>query len=298
MLEAWLVAALAIGALNFMTPVLLATIGEIITEKSGVVNIGIEGVINLTAFIATVVAFYTGDPWVALTTAMIAGLGAGLAHGVIAAYLRGDQIVAGIGFNMIAYGVTVLGLVALWGQYGSSPSIPTLPSISIGRGLPLSPLAIIAVIIAVSTWYFLTKTDTGLRLQACGEEPRAAEAMGVNVLLVRTLATGLGGLLAGLGGGYLALTLGSFTRGIAAGRGFIALANVAFSGWNPLIAILGAYVFGFLEAVAITLQSIPALQEYSYLVNTLPYLGTLLVIAGFRWRARMPRALAKPYIKE
>ncbi len=293
-----MIEALAVNALNFMAPILAATIGEIIAEKSGVVNIGIEGVINLSAFTAAVVAFATGDPLAALAAALLVGAASGLAHGVIAAYLRGDQIVAGIGFNMVAYGVTTLGLIALWQQYSSSPPVPTLPAISLGKGLSLSPIAPATIAVAIAAWYILEKTDAGLRLRACGDDPRAADAMGINVLATRTIATTIGGLLAGLAGGHLTLLLGSFTREIAAGRGFIALANVAFSGWNPLTAILGAYIFGLLDALSVTLSSVQGLQLYTYLVKTIPYLGTLAVLTAIPWKARMPRALAKPYIKE
>jgi simple sugar transport system permease protein len=198
---------------------------------------------------------------------------------------------------MIAYGLTVMGLIGLWGHHGASPRIKvSVDEISI-LGFHVNPISLASIVLALLAWYILRSTRVGLALRACGEDPRAAEAMGVNVNVYRVTATSIGGLLAGIGGAFLALEIvGQFTRGISAGRGFIALANVAFSGWNPLLAVPGAYVFGFLEAMSIYLQQ--GALGYEYVARTLPYLGTLLVVTIFAWRAIAPRSLAKPYVKE
>ncbi len=291
-----------VNALNFMVPILLASVGEIITERSGIVNIGLEGILNLSAFIAAIVSFITGNPFLGLLAGTVTGTFLGLIHGVASTYLKGDQIVIGIGINMVSYGIGVLGLVALWKQYGASPRIPSLPIISLTEGCSLSPLVLIAIAVAIGAWWLLARTSAGLRIRACGEDPRAAEAMGIKVSRVRVMATVLGATLTGIGGSYLVLGIVSqFVRGMAAGRGFIALANVAFSGWNPLIAILGAYIFGFLDALAVfaqlLVQGVGAIA-LTYPLKMLPYAGTLVIISVFRWRARMPRALGKPYIKE
>ncbi len=291
-----------VNALNFMVPILLASVGEIVTERSGIVNIGLEGILNLSAFIAAIVSFITGNPFLGLLAGTATGTFLGLIHGVASTYLKGDQIVIGIGINMVSYGIGVLGLVSLWQQYGASPRIPSLPIISVTEGCSLSPLAPIAIVIALCIWWLLARTSIGLRIRACGEDPRAAEAMGIKVSRVRVAATVLGATLTGIGGSYLVLGIVSqFVRGMAAGRGFIALANVAFSGWNPLIAILGAYIFGFLDALAVfaqlLVQGVGAIA-LTYPLKMLPYAGTLVIISVFRWRARMPRALGKPYIKE
>lgn len=288
-----------INALNFMVPILLASIGEILTERSGIVNIGIEGILNLSAFTAAVVAFTTGNPFLGFVVGIATGALLGLVHGVMSTYLRGDQIIIGIGINIISYSIGVLGLIALWKQHGASPRIPSLPLISISRGLSISPLALVSLVLAVAIWWFLTKTSIGLRIRACGEDPRAAEAMGVKVFRMQVAATVLGASLSGVAGSYLALGIVSqFVRGIAAGRGFIALANVAFSGWNPLIAILGAYIFGFLDALAISLQIAIGAIALTYPLRMIPYIGTLAIVSVFRWKARAPRYLGKPYIKE
>lgn len=288
-----------INALNFMVPILLASIGEILTERSGIVNIGIEGILNLSAFTSAVVAFTTGNPFLGFVVGIATGALLGLVHGVMSTYLRGDQIIIGIGINIVSYSIGVLGLIALWKQHGASPRIPSLPLISISEGLSISLLALVSPILAIAVWWFLTKTSIGLKIRACGEDPRAAEAMGVKVFRMQVVATVLGALLSGVAGAYLVLGIVSqFVRGIAAGRGFIALANVAFSGWNPLIAILGAYIFGFLDALAISLQIAIGAIALTYPLRMIPYIGTLAIVSVFRWRARAPRYLGKPYIKE
>ncbi len=292
-------ASTAVMAFNFMIPVLLASVGEVLTEKSGVVNIGLEGILNFAAFAAAVTAFYTGDPWLAVGVGALVGFLVGLLHGAVSTYLRGDQIIIGIGVNMVSYGATVAGLIALWKQHGASPPVTKLPTLSLGEGFAVSPLAPISIAIAVLVWLLIEKTSYGLKVRACGEDPRAAEALGVKVHLYRTFATGIGGALTGIGGAFLSVGIvGQFVRNIAAGRGFIALANVAFSGWNPLIAVGGAYIFGFLESLALYLQTVVGRVELTYPLKTIPYIGTLAVLIAFRFRARMPRSLGKPYIKE
>lgn len=288
---------LAFASLTYMTPVLLASLGEIISERSGVVNIGVEGILLASAFTATVTSITLGNPLAGLLVGAIVGFLIGLLHGILSVYLRADQIIAGLAFNMIAYGLTVMGLIGLWGHHGASPRIKvSVDEISI-LGFHVNPISLASIVLALLAWYILRSTRVGLALRACGEDPRAAEAMGVNVNVYRVTATSIGGLLAGIGGAFLALEIvGQFTRGISAGRGFIALANVAFSGWNPLLAVPGAYVFGFLEAMSIYLQQ--GALGYEYVARTLPYLGTLLVVTIFAWRAIAPRSLAKPYVKE
>ena len=297
------------GTFTSMAPILLAATGEIITEKSGVVNIGLEGIFIISSFTAAVTALYTGDPYLGLLVGIIIGLLSGILHGFISVYLRGDQIIAGVGFNSFAYGISVLGMIALWGSYSNSPPVPKMPNIIIhvteNSDLVIPPITITAIVIAVITWFFLEKTKWGLKLRACGEEPKAAEAMGVHVLRTRFLATVIGAGLTGLGGSYLVIGwLGSFIKTISAGRGFIALANVAFSNWNPLMAIVGAIIFGFFDAFStylpITLQKITG-QQFTAEANlfmTIPYLATVLIVAIIMKKVKTPRALGKPYIKE
>ena len=297
-MELNIIANLLIISLVPMVPLLLGSVGEIVAEKAGVVNIGIEGIFLLSALTSAVIDFFTGNLILAILTGIVTGTGLGILHGIISVYLRGDQIVAGVGVNMLAYGLCVISLVTIWETFGSSPPVKTVPKLKI-FDLRVSPLVIVSIAIALVTWYFLFKTNTGLRLRACGEDPRAAETMGVNVMRTRFLATVYGAMLAGLGGAYLSIDwVGQFTREIAAGRGFIALANVAFSGWNPLIAIAGAFIFGFFEALSIYLSIRYGQFALVYLFKTIPYLGTIAVTIIFVGRAKTPAALGKPYIKE
>ena len=295
-------AALSVSVLNYMAPLLLASVGEIIAERSGIVNIGVEGIMLLGAFAAELAAWATGSPLLGLAAGLLVGAALGLLHAGISVYLRGDQIIAGIGVNFAAYGAAVVGMAAVWaGQRGVAPRVEKLPTINIA-GVEVSTLALASIIVAVLAWLLLERTVWGLRLSACGEDPRSAEAMGVNVYRMRTLATVLGAVLAGAAGAYLVVgLLGTFTKTITGpGRGFIALANVAFSNWNPLLAILGSYVFGFFEALSVALSSGMLRIELSYPLKTIPYLGTLavLVAVSLMEKGRMPRALGKPYIKE
>ena len=292
---------LTLGVLDYMTPILVASVGEIIAERSGVVNIGIEGMMLFSAFAAAVAAYETGSPLLGLLAGVAAGLLLSLLHAVVSVYLNGDQIISGIGINFLAYGASVVGLYAVWGQPSASPPVPTLPSL-VALGVSVASTSIAAIPIVIASWWMLEKTTLGLRLSACGEDPRSAEAMGVNVHRMRLLAVLIGGAMAGYAGAHLAVgVLGGFSKTITGpGRGFIALANVAFSNWNPLLAVLGAYVFGFFDTLSIALSE--GLQQLAlgYPVKTIPYLATiavLAVVAKVRG-TRMPRALGKPYIKE
>lgn len=297
------------NTLMAMTPILLAALGEILTEKSGVVNIGLEGIMLLSGLLATIATFVTGDPYLGALAGVATGALSGVLHGLVGVYLRGDQIIVGVGFNSVAMGLSVMIMLSLWGSYSNSPPVAKIPSLIIRIGenahLTIYPISVLALVTAVASWFLLEKTRWGLKLKACGEDPRAVEAMGVNVLLTRFLATVIGGSLAGLGGAYMVVGwTGSYNRGMSAGRGFIALANVAFSNWNPMLAIVGALVFGFFDALKtylplkLQLTTGGVVTAESYLFFTLPYLATLVVVTVMSRRVRPPRALGKPYVKE
>ncbi len=297
------------NTLTTMTPLVLAGVGEIITERSGVVNIGLEGIFILSSFAAAVVTFYTGNPYYGLFIGILVGTLSGILHGFVSVYLRGDQIIAGVGYNSLAYGLSLMMMIALWQNYGQSPKVEKIPSLAIqvteGSTIIISPITIVAILIAIGVWWWLFKTSSGLKLRACGEDPRAAEAMGVNVFRTRFYATVLGATLTGIGGAYLVVGwIGQFTKFISAGRGFIALANVAFSNWNPLMAIVGGFIFGFFDALSIYLP-IKLQNEFggiftaeANLFRIIPYVATLVIVAIIMKKIKTPRALGKPYIKE
>jgi len=300
-------------SLTSMTPLLLASTGEILTEKSGVVNIGLEGIMILTALTSAIITNYTGNPYLALLVSSAVGLAIGMLMGYLSSYLHSNQIVVGTGINMLALGIATLTLYRLWGEYGGSPSVGKLADLQLPIGnaiLTLKPISVVAIGLAIASWFLLEKTTWGLRIRACGENPHSAEAMGVNVYRTRLLLTGIGGAYTGIAGSFLVVNwVGFFSREMTSGRGFVALANVSFSNWHPLTAILGAFLFGFFEAFAtwlsLKVQQV-ILPEYLTFLRTsgqslfkaFPYLATLVTVVVIMKKVKMPRALGKPYIKE
>jgi simple sugar transport system permease protein len=286
-------------SLTLMVPLLLASIGEIINEKAGVINIGIEGIFLLSALTSVIITYYTNNPWFGLITGFGIGALIGFIHGIISTFLRGDQIISGIGINLFAYGIGVTTLFAIWESYGNSPSITKIEKINI-YGYVFSPLIFISIALAVIMYFVLFKTMIGMKITACGENAKSAELMGIKVLRLRLLTTMLGASLAGLGGAYLAVDwVGQYTKDISAGKGFIALAIVAFSKWNPLLAIVGSLIFGFFETLSIYLSITYGALAHPYLFKIIPYLATIVVISliGSK-KLRIPEELGKPYIKE
>lgn len=300
--------ALIENTLYSATVVLLGALGAIINEKSGVVNIGVEGVFILSAFSTVYFTLASGNLAIGILLALVVSGLAGLIHGLISVYLRGDQVIIGVGFNMVAAGLTIVMMVTTWGDYSQTPQIQKLQGLefAIGGKVFIIPLfSIAAILIGFAEWFILEKTRYGLILKACGDEPRAAEAMGINVFRTRLLATVLGAVVMGLGGVFLSAEwFGNYTKATTAGRGFIALANEAFSNWNPAMAVAGALLFGFFEALSISLpiqlQSMLGRQftAETYLFKMMPYVATIIVITMVMKKIRMPRALGKPYIKE
>ncbi len=287
-------APLYLGTLRLMVPITLPAIGEIITERSGVVNIGLEGIIMLGALASVYVGYFTGSLALALLAGILAGACVGILHGIISVYLGGDQIIVGVGVNVFAYGLGVITLYLTWGTFANSPLIPDSARVPDFYGI--SPFVILTLISGVAAWYLLERTSIGLRLKAVGENPKAADSAGINVFRIRFIATVVGAIFAALGGTFLGLDwLASYTRDISAGRGFIALAMVVFSKWNPVLAILSGLLFGFFFALSLAIPSgiIP-----DQLVWSLPYAATLLVAAGFFTKTRVPAALGRPYKRE
>ncbi len=297
---------LAVTMVRLSVPYIMAAVGEIIIEKAGVVNIGIEGTMLISAFTGTLITYFTGNPVLGLLAGVAVAILLGALHGAISVYLKGDQIVAGVGVNAFAMGITVVGLKLVWGgSQGQSAYTASIQPISLGPGINISPLFFVALAAALIGWWLLFRTTLGLKIRACGEDPKAAEAMGVNVERMRFLVTTLAASLFGLAGAYLSLDwTNAFTKNMTNGRGFIALANVAFSGWNPLLAIVGGLIFGFFEALALRLNAVlsvvmpSASVQMTYIVQAIPYIAVIIVVAIFAKRARAPSSLAKPYIKE
>ena len=286
-------------SLHAMVPLTLTAVGEIVTETSGLFNIGLEGILLISAFAGALGAEASGNAIVGLLTGMAVGAAFGLLFAVINTYWKGTQMVTGIGINLFAVGFVAFGLILLGSPgFHDVPTSAELTSIRSGMG-GISPMIFVALVIPFLIHWFLRRTRVGLILKATGEMPEAADVSGINVNTVRILAAIFGASLAGLGGAYMSVAwLGSVTKDLSAGRGFIALACVVFSGLNPLLALLGGFIFAFFQGLAETLKTMPNKIIPWQFVSMLPYIVTLLVVSGAIGRVRFPKELGVPYKRE
>ncbi|RLE39564.1 ABC transporter permease [Candidatus Acetothermia bacterium] len=286
-------------SLHAMVPITLTAVGEVVGETGGLFNIGLEGILLLSAFTGALGAESAG-PTVGLLVGMGTGALVGLLFSVINTYWKGTQMITGIGINLFAMGFVAFGLIVLGAPgFHAVPAESRLAAIHTPVGT-LSPIIFVALVIPFLVHWFLNRTRAGLILKAVGENPEAADVAGINVNLTRLLATTFGGILAGLAGAYISVSwIGSVTKGISAGRGFIALATVVFSGLNPLLALLGGFIFGFFESLATWIQNLAGSKAIPWqFVAMIPYVVTLLVVAGVIGRVRFPKALGEPYKRE
>jgi simple sugar transport system permease protein len=285
---------LLFSAIRLATPLLLAALGGMFSERSGVINIALEGLMLAGAFTAASVTWYAGSPWAGLLAAVVAGAAIAAIHAVACIRYKADQVVSGTAINILLTGVPALLSGAFFLSSGSTPQIPKEDLI------PYAPVVIAFLLVPV-TYYVLYYTPFGLRLRAVGENPEAADAAGVSVRAMRYTAVLLSGALAGIGGAYLSIGQSSlFTRNMSAGRGFIALAALIFGKWRPVQTMLACLLFGFTEAIAIQLQGVHFGGEEipTQFVQIIPYVLTIVVLAGFIGQSRAPRALGIPYQKE
>ena len=285
-------------SLHAMVPLALTAVGEIVGETAGLFNIGLEGILLLSAFGGALVA-ESGGPVVGLLVGMGVGGLVSLVFAVINTYWKGTQMVTGIGINLFAMGFVAFGLIQLGAPgFHDVPKAVELTKLRTPMGL-MSPMILIALILPFVIYWFLKRTRAGLMLKAAGEMPEAADVAGININAIRILAAVSGGILAGLGGAYMSVAwLGVVTKQLSAGRGFIALACVVFSGLNPLLALLGAFIFGFFQALAEWVKTLPSKPIPGEFVSMLPYIITLLVVSGAIGRVRFPKALGEPYKRE
>jgi simple sugar transport system permease protein len=284
------VLALIYSAIRLATPLLLAALGGLFSERSGVINIGLEGLMLAGAFTAAVMTFYSHNPWIGLLAAILAGIGVALIHAVACIRYRADQVVSGMAINILFLGVPALLSGALFATTGSTPQIPK------EQLLPLAPVVLAFALVPV-TWWVLNRTPFGLRLRAVGENPEAADTAGVNVDRIRYAGVLLSGALAAIGGAYLSTGQSSlFSRNMTAGRGFIALAALIFGKWRPVQTMLACLFFGAAEALSIQMQGVSEIPVQ--LIQIIPYVLTLVVLAGFIGPSRAPRALGLTYQKK
>jgi general nucleoside transport system permease protein len=299
--------ALTAGMLRFGTPLIFGAMGGILSERSGVINIGLEGMMLMGAFFGIFGADILGS-WVGgIVVGVAAGAVLGLVHAIVSIHLRADQVVSGTGINILALGITGYVFIYHYGDQGTPAEISRVPNVTlpgvedisfVGEAIGKASLLTWAALLLVPLLtLFLFRTRGGLRLRSVGEKPRAADSVGLPVLRTRYLAVVASGALAALGGVYLSIALlGSFTENMTAGRGFIALAAVIFGSWRPWGALAGALLFGFSSALA---QRLPAFSESTaVLFQALPYVLTLVVVAGVIGRSRPPAAIGVPYVKE
>jgi simple sugar transport system permease protein len=288
------------------TPLVYASLGGIFSERVGIINIGLEGMMLTGAFSGVLATFTTGNPWFGVLVSIIVGGLLGLLHGLLTVKFAGNQIVSGTGINIFALGFTAYMSQIVWGSRGASPNVQGLDTLSIPllRDLPVvgeilgnqSPLVYTALVVVVLSYIILSKTSFGLRIKAVGEHPAAADTAGINVYRTKYLGVIIGGMLAGLGGAFLSLDhLSLYALGMSGGRGFIALAVMILGGWTPFGALGASLLFGFTEALQMRLQSIGALP--SQIILTFPYIVTIIVLAVFV-RRRVPPSDYKPYLKD
>lgn len=309
------------SSVRLAIPLLLACLAGLFSERAGIFDIGLEGKMLAAAFAAGAFAAVSGNVWVGL----LAGIGASMIlsaiHGIASITFRGNQLISGVAINMLAAGMTVLIAQDWFKQGGRTPSLFTegrmspieLPFADMFEAIPLfgptykelisghSLIVYVAFALVPITWWILYRTRFGLRLRAVGENPASVDTAGVSVIRLRFAAVMICGMLCGVAGAYLATGLqAGFIKDMTAGRGFIALAALIFAKWRPWYALWACLLFGFLQAVAVRFQSIEIAGVVIpvQLMEALPFILTVIILAGFVGRAIPPRAGGEPYVKE
>ncbi len=302
------IAALLTAAIVAGTPILFAALGELLTEKSGILNLGVEGMMLVGAVVGFIFTIKTGNHWYGFSAAMISGGLTALIHAFISVTLKGNQVVCGLALTIFGTGTSGFLGKAYQGLPTADPvskiAVPYLSDIPVIGKIFFNhdPLVYIAFILAIIFWLIIYRTKWGLSIRAVGENPAAADAVGISVSRVRYFCTIVGGMMAGLGGAYLSLVYApSWQENMTAGRGWIAVALVIFALWNPIWAIAGSYLFGAVEAMTFGLQ-IAGIKMSAFFLQMLPYLFTVIVLVvvtiKMRQDAGAPNALSVAYDRE
>ncbi len=310
------------ATLRVATPLIFCAMAGLLSERSGVIDISLEGKLLASAFAAACIATVTGSAWLALAGGIALSVTMALIHAFACVTHRGDQVVSAVAINFLASGLTVVLGNAWFGQGGQTPSLDAsarfmpiaLPLADALRGVPVigpvyaelisghNILVYVALAAVPATWWMVYRTRFGLRLRAVGENPHAVDTAGISVTWLRYRAVLLGGLLAGIGGTYLSIAQNAaFVREMSAGQGYIALAAMIFGKWRPWQAMGACLMFGFLDAVSIRLQgvNVPGIGEVPVQVfQALPYIMTVVLLAGFIGTAMAPKAIGRAYVKE
>jgi general nucleoside transport system permease protein len=310
------------STLRFATPLLLACLAGLYSERAGIFDIGLEGKMLMAAMASAAVAALTGSAWIGLAAGIGASLIFAAIHGVTSITFRGNQLISGVALNFLASGFTVLVAQRLFGQGARTPALDgaarfqpiNLPFAEALKDVPLigpfyhevisgQPILVYAALLLVPlTWWVLYRTRFGLRLRAVGENPGAVDTAGVSVNGLRFAAVAVTGILCGMAGAYMATALqAGFGREMTAGRGYIALAALIFAKWRPWAALWACLLFGFFQALALrpdVVEKVAGIKVPVPFLDALPYVLTVIVLAGFIGKAIPPRAGGEPYVKE
>ena len=310
------------STVRLATPLLFACLAGLFSERAGIFDIGLEGKMLFAAFFSAAVAFTTESVWVGMLAGIAASVALSIIHGLASITFRGNQLISGVAINFLAAGLTVLIAQDWFAQGGRTPSLSgaarfnelTLPFAEALRGVPvLGPiyadlisghtfLVYLGFLTVPATWWVLFRTRFGLRLRAVGENPAAVDTAGINVIALRYSAVVICGVLCGLAGAYLATGLqAGFVKDMSAGRGFIALAALIFAKWRPWHALYATLLFGFLQALSLRSDAVKAMTRVDIpvqLLDALPYILTVVILAGFVGKAIPPRAGGEAYVKE
>lgn len=310
------------STMRLATPLLLACLAGLYSERAGIFDIGLEGKMLAAAFLSAAVAYTTGSAWIGLLAGIAASLGLSAIHGLASITFRGNQLISGVAINFLAAGLTVVVSQSWFGQGGRTPQLAgsarfepiTLPFAEALRDIPVlgpiyyelisghTALVYIALLLVPVTWWVLYSTRFGLRMRAVGENPAAVDTAGVSVVGLRYAAVITCGVLCGIAGAYLATALqAGFVKDMSAGRGYIALAALIFAKWRPWYALYACLLFGFLQALALrpdVIEGVLGFKVNGQLLDVLPYILTVIILAGFVGKAIPPRAGGEPYVKE
>ncbi len=310
------------STLRLATPLLLACLAGLFSERAGIFDIGLEGKMLMAAMSSGAVAYLTGSVWIGLCAGMLGSMMFAAVHGMASITFRGNQLISGVALNFVASGITVLIAQSLFGQGGRTPALSgaarfnpiELPLVQALSGVPiLGPLyaevisghtflVYLAVLLVPASWWVLYRTRFGLRLRAVGENPASVDTAGVSVVRLRYAAVMITGILCGLAGAYMATGLqAGFGREMTAGRGYIALAALIFAKWRPWYCLWATLLFGFLQALALrpdVIEKTIGLSVPVPALDALPYVLTVVVLAGLVGKATPPRAGGEPYVKE
>lgn len=297
-----IVIILIFSTIRLATPLIFAALGGLFSERAGVINIALEGLMLAGAFTAAVVTYETSNPFVGFFAGMVSGALVAAIFAVAVIKFEADQVVTGFAISMLMLGLPAVISSRLYDASGATQQIDQaflLPDLITGR-LPL--VSVIAIVLVPVVWYVLFKTPFGLRLRAVGENPAAADSAGVNVYKLRYTAVIISGVLAAAGGAYLSIGQGSFfTKGMSSGRGYIALAALILAKWRPYQVLFACLFFGFTESLAIQLQGVVKMPSGDDIpvqfIQMIPYVLTIIVLAGFIGLSRAPKALGIPYKK-